>query len=54
MSINDAIINEGRWNILIVDDLYDSGGSMKAAANTLRTYGKVNRIYVGAFTKKRR
>lgn len=45
-------INEGRWNVLLVDDLYDSGASMQAACTALRGYRKVNKIYVAALTWK--
>lgn len=45
-------INEGRWNVLLVDDLYDSGASMEAACNALRGYAKVDKIYVAALTWK--
>lgn len=45
-------INDGRWNVLLVDDLYDSGASMEAACIALRGYRKVNRIYVAALTWK--
>lgn len=49
--INDTITNNGCWDVLIIDDLYDSGSSLTAATRALRTYSKVNNIYVGAFTK---
>lgn len=49
--INDAITNNGCWNVLVIDDLYDSGSSLTAATRTLRTYSKVNNVYVGAFTR---
>lgn len=45
-------INEGRWNVLLVDDLYDSGASMEAACNALRKYAKVDNVYVAALTWK--
>ena len=46
------LINDGRWNVLLVDDLYDSGASMEAACNALRSYHKVNKIFVAALTWK--
>lgn len=49
-SVNDAITNDGRWNVLIVDDLFHTGASMEAACNVLRTYPKVRKIYVAALT----
>lgn len=51
-SVNDAITNEGRWNALIVDDLFHTGASMEAACRVLRTYPKVGSIYVAALTWK--
>lgn len=52
LSINDEITNEGKWNVLIVDDLFDTGASMEAACEVLKTYSKVNNIYVATFTWK--
>lgn len=49
--INDGIDNDGCWDTLIIDDLYDSGCSLKAATKILKTYSKVNNIYVAAFTR---
>lgn len=46
------LINDGQWNVLLVDDLYDSGASMEAACNALRGYHKVSKIYVAALTWK--
>lgn len=49
-SINDMIKGEGRWNILVVDDLFHTGASMEAASAVLRSYRKVGKIYVAALT----
>lgn len=51
-AIDPVITNKGRWNVLLLDDLFDSGASMEAACATLQTYEKVNRIYVAAITWK--
>lgn len=51
ITVHDCI-NEGRWDVLLVDDLYDSGASMEAACRALRGYRKVNRIYAAALTWK--
>lgn len=51
-TVNDEIAGEGRWNVLLVDDLYDSGASMEAACAALRTYPKIDRIFVAALTWK--
>jgi len=49
-SVNDKITNAGRWDVLLVDDLFHTGASMEAACNALRTYPKVGKIYVAALT----
>lgn len=51
-SIADEITNSGKWNTLVLDDLYDSGASMNAACAALRGYPKVNRIFAVALTWK--
>lgn len=49
-SVNDEIEGNGPWDVLLVDDLFDTGASMEAACTVLRTYPKVRRIYVTALT----
>ncbi len=51
-SVNDEITTEGCWNVLVVDDLFDSGASMDAACAVLREYPKVGKIDVAALTWK--
>jgi predicted amidophosphoribosyltransferase len=51
-SINPAITNEGRWNALLLDDLFDTGATMDAVCKTLRTYNKINRVYAASLTWK--
>lgn len=51
-SIVDGISGEGKWNVLLVDDLFDSGASMTAATAALKTYNKINGVYVVALTWK--
>ena len=51
-TIKDSITDEGRWNALVVDDLFDSGASMEAVCAALRTYRKINEIYVATLTWK--
>lgn len=51
-SINDPISQQGKWNMLLLDDLYDSGASMEAATKALRTYPKIDKIYIAALTWK--
>ncbi len=51
-TINSAIANDGRWNALLLDDLFDTGATMEAVCTALRTYPKINRVYVAAITWK--
>ena len=51
-SINDQL-GEGLYDVLIVDDLYDTGSSLEAATNVLRQYSKIRNIYVSTVTRKR-
>ena len=50
--INDQLGN-GMYDILIVDDLYDTGSSLEAATTVLRQYAKIRNIYVATVTRKR-
>ncbi|MBW1254557.1 ComF family protein [Pantoea allii] len=49
-SCEEIIENEGRWNVLVIDDLYHTGASMEAACAALRGYNKIDNIYVAALT----
>jgi predicted amidophosphoribosyltransferase len=51
-SINPSITNEGCWNALLLDDLFDTGATMDAVCKTLRTYKKINRVYAASITWK--
>lgn len=51
-SINPSITNEGRWNVLLLDDLFDTGATMDAVCRTLRTYKKIDRVYAASITWK--
>jgi len=51
-TINDEITNEGCWNALVLDDLFDTGATMEAVCRSLRTYRKIDKIYVAALTWK--
>lgn len=51
-SIHPAITNEGKWNALVLDDLFDTGASMDAVCKILKTYGKIKNVYAAAVTWK--
>ncbi|MFM1694696.1 ComF family protein [Aeromonas salmonicida] len=50
-SINDTL-NEGKHDILIIDDLFDTGSSLEAATHVLRNYKNIGKIYVTTATRK--
>ncbi len=51
-SLKDTINGDGKWNALVIDDLFDTGASMEAVCATLRTYPKINKIFVATLTWK--
>lgn len=51
-SINPSITNEGRWNALLLDDLFDTGATMDAVCQALQTYPKIDRVYAATVTWK--
>lgn len=50
--IQDEIDGNGKWNAILLDDLFDTGASMEMACTALRTYAKINYIYAVALTWK--
>lgn len=50
LSINEIITTEGKWNALLVDDLFHTGASLEAACAALKSYRKVDNIYVAALS----
>jgi predicted amidophosphoribosyltransferase len=51
-SVNDQL-GEGLYDVLVVDDLFDTGSSLKAATIVLRGYSKIRNIFVAVVTRKR-
>jgi predicted amidophosphoribosyltransferase len=48
--LNKPISNKGRWNVLVVDDLYHTGATMDAVCSLLAQYDKISGVYVAALT----
>ncbi|MCG6122241.1 MAG: ComF family protein [Microvirga sp.] len=46
----DDILPDGKSNLLLIDDLFDTGATLEAACSMLRTYPKVAKIYVATLT----
>lgn len=51
-AVND-LLHQGLYDVLLVDDLFDTGSSLEAATTVLREYGKIRNIYVAVVTRKR-
>jgi predicted amidophosphoribosyltransferase len=47
------VLPKGVHNVLLVDDLYDSGSSLEVASRLLRGYPKVGHIFVATATRRR-
>ena len=47
------VLPSGLYDILIVDDLFDSGSSLEAATKVLKGYSKIRNVYVATVTRKR-
>lgn len=52
LSVHDGIAGSDRHNVLLLDDLFDSGASMEAACAALRNYAKIDKVFVAALTWK--
>ena len=50
-TVTDQLL-DGLYNVLVVDDLYDTGSSLEAATQVLRGYNKIQHIYVATVTRK--
>jgi predicted amidophosphoribosyltransferase len=46
------VLDGGQYDVLIVDDLYDTGATLEAATIVLRSYPKIRNIYVATITRK--
>lgn len=57
MQINEAVMKETlpltNYNVLIIDDLYDTGTSLEVATDILRNCDKIGKIFVATATRKR-
>lgn len=51
-TVND-VLSDGVFDVLIVDDIFDTGSSLEAATTALRGCGKIRNIYVATVTRKR-
>lgn len=51
-TINDEITDEGTWNALMLDDLFDTGATMEAVCTVLRTYPKIDKVFAATVTWK--
>lgn len=52
LSLYDGIQGDGKWNALLIDDLYDSGASMETACAILNSYAKIGTVFTVAITWK--
>lgn len=50
--VHDVLAEGSYNNVLIIDDLYDTGSSLEAATTMLRQYTKINKIFVVTITRK--
>ncbi|BDW96459.1 hypothetical protein MACH10_21440 [Thalassospira tepidiphila] len=48
--LNECITNEGKWNALVIDDLYHTGATSEAICKILSQYTKIDNIYMAALT----
>ncbi|WP_204369078.1 ComF family protein [Methylocucumis oryzae] len=51
-TVND-LLPSGLYDVLIVDDVFDSGSSLEAATKMLKGYSKIQNVYVATVTRKR-
>lgn len=51
-AINDAALNDGRWHVLLIDDLYDTGASLEAVCEVVRQSAKIWAVSVVTLTRR--
>ena len=51
-SVSD-VLEDGPYDVLLIDDLYDTGSSLEAATIALREYEKIKNIFVATATRRR-
>lgn len=51
-SINDSALADGRWHVLLIDDLYDTGASLEAVCEAVRQSAKIGSVSVIALTRR--
>lgn len=49
----NEVLGDGMFDVLVVDDIFDTGSSLEAATTALRGYDKIRNIYVATVTRKR-
>jgi len=47
------VLETGLYDILLIDDLFDSGASLEAATKVLQNYDKIQNVFVATVTRKR-
>lgn len=47
------VLDDGLYDVLIIDDLFDTGSSLEAATNVLRGYNKIQNVFIATVTRKR-
>ncbi len=52
LRLEKTITNDGCWNVLVVDDLFDTGATLEAVCQQLTSYEKVGKIFVATLTWK--